>query len=63
MEKMFNYRFRINIPNSDAACYLVRYEALTCEIVVSAYCLEDAYNIIDGIFLSSPFDVHPIRIT
>lgn len=60
MDKMFTYRFKVNIPNAEASMYLVKYDALRCEITVQAYCVEDAYNIVDAIFLSSPFDVHPV---
>lgn len=59
-KNMILYRFRIEIPNSDARSYLALYDALRAEISVRAYCLEDAYNMIENIFLNSPFEVHPI---
>lgn len=60
MDKLFKFKFHVEIPNSEAAMYLVNYDALRCDILVEARCLEDAYNIVDSIFLSSPFVVHPV---
>lgn len=60
MEKMLKFKFHVEIPNSEARMYLIKYDALRCDILVEAHCLEDAYNIVDAIFLSSPFVVHPV---
>lgn len=59
-DKLRDFRFRISIPNSEASAYLVAYDSLDCVVTVRAYSIEDAYFMIDAIFLSSPFDVHPI---
>lgn len=59
-DKLRDFRFHIEIPKSEAAAYLVSYDSLSCDVTVKAYSIEDAYFIVDAIFLSSPFDVHPI---
>lgn len=59
-DKLREFRFRVDIPKDEAKAYLTAYDSLKCVISVDAYSIEDAYYIVDAIFLSSPFDVHPI---